>query len=311
MIVSEELLVISVVGRAIIERPMSYAQRAALFLAGIFLAAAGFGLPAMGAWDAAHGDPVSPVVAVLVGCPCLVVGCVGLDLAMRAPRGTPLRSGLLHRLLAAGRRRSWFRPATVTVGVPLVCGLLVALAATTHDAEGLMAAECAGAGWFAYVVNVLVHELGHLLAVGLLGLAPQRVVVLPFDFYRTMDGWHVRLGQEWFVLSGGMVTWRANGQPSPLQMIVFAGAGPAASFLLLLLYLVLNPYGWAVLFAYQPGPVLILIGIFAALVTVAGNLIPVRVDPMSGYSSDGFVIRQNLARLRKDAASAPAFLQEE
>jgi hypothetical protein len=59
------------------------------------------------------------------------------------------------------------------------------------------------------------------------------------------------------------------------------------------------------LLAYQPGPILILIGIFAALVTVVGNLIPVRVDPMSGHASDGFVIRQNLARLRrKTAASA-------
>jgi hypothetical protein len=256
----------------------------------------------MGAWDAAHGDPVSPVLAVLVGCPCLAAGCMGLDLALRAPRGTPLRSGLLYRLLLA--RRSWLRPAIVTVGVPLVCGVLMALAATTRDAEGLVAAECAGAAWFAYVVNVLVHELGHLAAVRLLGLAAERVVVLPFDFRRGADGWHARIGQEWFVLSGGMVAWRAKGQPSPLQMIVFAGAGPAASFLLLLLYLALNPYGWSVLLAYQPGRTLILVGIFAALVTVAGNLVPVRVDPMSGYSSDGFVIRQNLARLRKTAASA-------
>jgi len=276
--------------------------RAALFLTGILLAAAGFGLPAMGAWDAAHGDPVSPVVGLLVGCPCLAAGCLGLDLALRVPRGTPLRSGLLYRLLA--RRRSWFRPATVTVGVPLVCGSLMALAAATHDTEGLVAAECVGAAWFAYVVNVLVHEMGHLAAVRLLGLAPQRVVVLPFDFRRTADGWRVRIGQEWFVLSGGMVTWQAKGQPSPLQMIVFAGAGPAASLLLLLLYLALNPYGWLVLLAYQPGPILILIGSFAALVTVVGNLIPVRVDPMTGYASDGFVIRQNLARLRKTVASA-------
>ena len=275
--------------------------RAALLLAGILLAATGFGLPAIGAWDSAHGNPVPPAVAVLAGCPCLAVGCAGLDLAMRAPRGTPLRSGLLYRLLA---RRSWFRPATVTVGVPLLCGLLMALAAATHDAEGLTVAECAGAAWFAYVVNTLVHELGHLLAVRLVGLAPQRVVVLPFDFSRTADGWHVRLGREWFVLSGGMVMWQAKRQPSPLQMIVFAAAGPAASLLLLLLYLVVNPYGGSDLFAYQPGPVLILVGLFGALVTVAGNLIPMRTDPMTGYSSDGFVIRQNLARLRKTAARA-------
>src|SRR5262249_47026413 len=154
-------------------------------------------------------------------------------------------------------------PTTITLGVPLYCVALMALAAATQDAEGLTVGECAGAAWFAYVVNVAVHELGHLLAALLLGLAPSRVVVLPFDFSRAADGWHVRLSREWFVVSGGMVKLHAQCQPSPAQSIVFAGAGPAASLLLLLLYLGLNPYRWSDLFAYEPGPVLVLVGTFA------------------------------------------------
>jgi hypothetical protein len=216
------------------------------------------------------------------------------------PRGTPFRAGFLRRSLA---RLSWLRPPTVTLGAPALIGALTLLAAAADDAEGLTMVQCAGAAWFAYVVNIAVHELGHLAAVELLGGAPLRVVILPFDFFRGPDGWRVRVCQEWFVVSGGMVKWQAQPPPGPLRKILFACAGPLASLLLLLLYLGLNPYPLPNLFTVQAGPLLILVGLLAALVTFVGNLLPIRSDPMTGYPSDGYVLRENLARLHRPGAA--------
>jgi len=118
-------------------------------------------------------------------------------------------------------------------------------------------------------------------------------------------GWQLRVCQEWFSLFGGMVMLDLRRQPSPLQLVVFAAAGPAGGLCLLLLFLVLNPYRWVdLLQVYRPGPALVVVGTFGATLNVVVNLLPMRTDPMVGTPSDGFVIRQNLARLRKAAANA-------
>jgi hypothetical protein len=242
-----------------------------------------------------------PFVFIFFVCAELVMGFLGLDLLIQAFRGAPLKSGFSYKIF---KRLPLLRPAMFSVGIPVLLGLTVAGSAATQEAGGLPGAGALAMIWVAFIVNVSAHELSHFVAARLVGLTPNRIVIGPLDLVRTDRGWRPRLCKEWFSLFGGLVAVPATPWPTARQMIVYAAGGPVGTLGVLLLFLALNPYHEVDLTeANFPGLSLISVGVFGAIVTLVINLFPSPMTP-AGIPTDGYVIRQNIARLRSPDGEA-------
>ncbi|HXO20992.1 MAG TPA: site-2 protease family protein [Thermoanaerobaculia bacterium] len=260
--------------------------------AGILLALLGFGLTALMGPELGR---LPFVFFIFVGS-YLIIGSFGLDLLIQGVRGASLRSGLFYRAMKR------LHPSVVSIGGPVLLGITIAAAARIHDAVSLLAAEALGAVWVALIVNVAVHELGHFIAGRLVGLAFQRVVIGPMEIVRTARGWRPRLCRQWFSAFGGLVVTAATPVPTARQSIVLAAGGPAGTFCLLLFVVAVNPYRYGdLLNLYKPGPALVFFGALGAIITLVLNLIP-STKTLTICPTDGFVIRRNLALLRREKA---------
>ena len=196
-------------------------------------------------------------------------------------RITPFRVTLLlmgeHRFLSIGTRIAQLLP----IGASILAGRV--LSPFPRDAGGGALTWLAIGLFAAFVLSVVVHELGHVLAIRLARRKPTAVHLLgPSHRALTFHiaGVPVRLGFK----SGGRVEYPGDGL-SVAQSATIAAAGPAADLVTAPLVLLLPIAHWTSVY----------IAVCLAGWGIA-NLIPARFS--SGRLSDGAVLLQVRARAR-------------
>jgi peptidase M50-like protein len=205
---------------------------------------------------------------------------------------------------SAPRRARRWHPAVIGLGLPalVAAGALAAWLLDRDEAVALLLGLLAF--WVAFLVNVAVHELGHLAAGRIVGIGASRIVLGPLELVRDANRWSARLCRDWFSLGGGLVLLTPPPRTARHMAWVAAG-GPVASLALLVASLALlrRPW-WSWETIATPVRALDAFTALGALVTLLTNLVPAQRTP-AGKPSDGYVIRQNLARCRHNRSAAP------
>lgn len=214
-----------------------------------------------------------------------------IDIASLYPPDAPAGS-------AASRARGW---RSMLIG--LVVGACVGVAFAS--AGFVIGREVASMPWFIGGLvlglwpNVVLHELGHLLAGMAAGMRPIALGIGPFRYERTLSGWRGYRGSTQQGVAGfaALLPHGDKGGGRGAQAMMLVG-GPQANLLIAVACLV------AASSAHDsPRLASLLLGIGGiALVMGAANLLPFTVA--SGWRSDG----RNLLDLARRAPDADLYL---
>jgi len=285
------------------------APRLFFFLAGLSIAAFGFGLAAIvlsGLPSESVLSDRSLVAQRVVALPvvlCLAfVGLFGASWAIQSLRGRSRHQGVFYQLLGRLLRvgpRPW---ALLVPGTSLLAVLVAALAG---DRAGLRLGVQVLACWLVLLASIGLHELGHAVAARLAGLPLASVLVGPFELRAEGPAWKVDLSRSWLSVFGGLVAVRPSAlPPTAPQVLAFALGGPIATLLLLAACL-LGPVPVRDLLQMPPGGSTQHLALFVAAHLAMGmlalNLVPSR-SLAWGLPTDGYQIISSLRAIRRGAA---------
>jgi hypothetical protein len=219
------------------EERLTVPARVASFLGGLVLAACGLGLSALFvARFELHPVEVSGLIGLgIVVAGLLAIAAFGLDLLGR---------GIVGRQWS---RRFWkaVEPWVVKRVKPWHCGVALLLIFGVPVLEELLKQGSAGLASLMFPVAVLVqiilHEAGHLSAAGAVGYRPRWLIAGPVAIDVGGARPRLSLSRSWTIYFGGLATFEPVGRTRGKDLWVVA-AGPLTN--LLLSGLAFQQWGW-------------------------------------------------------------------
>jgi hypothetical protein len=218
------------------------------------------------------------------------VALFGSSMVWQALKGQPSAHGFFIRWMLAVTRR--FDATHALLGVlgigvlVLVVGLLSGRAAETSLGSTIVL------GWFAFHLQVLFHEGGHLFAASGCHYGPYRVAAGIVDFSLRGDRWVFSLNREWGFVAGGAVFYIPPSHRRWAHDFYVVAAGPIATAVLL--------YACSSVSAYTGSNTLLHTFVmqnagFGALALLV-NLLPLRTT-FNGLQTDGYQLLQLVKQL--------------
>jgi hypothetical protein len=209
--------------------------RIASVLAGLLFAALGFGITALVVHEILK-EGISALLWLfgMLLIP-LAIAAYGLDLVGRGIVGRPWSRGFWKAAerWVATRVKPWHWVAALLLlfGVPTLSDVL------KEGWQGLQSVAIP----LAALVQVILHEAGHLAAAGAVGYRPRHLVAGPFILH--VDGPRPRLSliRSWMMFFGGLASYEPVGRTRQKDFWVIS-AGPLAN--LLASALALEHWGW-------------------------------------------------------------------
>jgi len=257
-------------------------------LLGLILVAIGLGLTALLVYAIAQSREtgLGAALAAVAFLPVpLGMAAYGFDLVVRGITGRLWSRRFWNALEARFVRRAhvWIPVLAVAVLVMLAIGGLFEKGPGRF--EGLLLLV-------ALFLHVLCHELGHLIAAGLVGYRPRWLAAGPFVVQVENGKTRVTRSRSWWMFFGGYAAYQPIGQTRAKDFLVIA-AGPLAN--LLLVAAALETWGWptaATLFS-----IFLRVFIGAGIAIALLNLMPLP-RAAGGVALDG----RELLDLRRRAA---------
>jgi hypothetical protein len=210
--------------------------RVALSLAGLLVAALGFGLATLVCLGVGEkGSSVPTKLAAVIFFPLvLAVALYGCDLVGRGIVGRPWSQRFWN---AADGRLARVKSGKMTLALLVLIvapPLLMGFGKGLTQLDGLLSL-------LAIFLHVLCHEMGHLATAGAVGYRPRWLKAGPLVVH--VDGPRTRLAlnRSWLLFFGGLAAYEPVGQ-TPGKDLLVTSAGPLTN--LLLAVAALELWGW-------------------------------------------------------------------